>query len=218
MTKQHIKIELIHDVVCSWCPIGYNNIKSALAEYESELDVEFRFLPYELNPEMPKEGERIDVHLKRRNDWSTEQLLRYREDLVKTATRAGLVYDFGKRTHYWHTAKAHTLIHLAEKFGKQEAMNQELITQYFENGLDVSDPDCLVEVARSVGIDREAVISAFSSQEIAAEIAEKYARARSFNVRSVPTFVINEREVLRGSNSVEFFAKYLSAYLARAAA
>ena len=103
---------MIHDIICSWCPIGYRNIKSALAEFESQLDVEFRFLPYELNPEMPADGERIDVHLKRRNDWNDEQFLRYREELVETARQAGLNYDFGKRTHYWNTALAHKLLHL----------------------------------------------------------------------------------------------------------
>ena len=218
MTKQHIRIEMIHDIICSWCPIGYRNIKSALAEFESQLDVEFRFLPYELNPEMPADGERIDVHLKRRNDWNDEQFLRYREELVETARQAGLNYDFGKRTHYWNTALAHKLLHLAEKFGKQQELNEELITQYFTNGIDVSDTNSLVKVAGAVGIDRQSVMDAVSSPKVAEEMAAKHVRVKGFTVRSVPTFVINNQEVLRGSNSVEFFVQYLADYLRRAAA
>ncbi len=218
MTKQHLKIELIHDIVCSWCPIGYSNIKAALAEYKSQLDVEFRFLPYELNPEMPAEGERIDAHLKRRNDWNDEQFLRYREDLAKTASQAGLNYDIGKRTHYWNTASAHKLLHLAEKLDKQSELNEELIRQYFTNGVDVSSLDALAEIANTVGIDRQSVKDAMSSPQIADEMAAKFKRVQGFKVRSVPTFVINNQDILRGSNSVEFFIQYLADFLARAAA
>lgn len=218
MSKRPIKIELIHDIICSWCPIGYRNIQGALANYADQLDVEFKFLPYELNPEMPKEGERIEDHLKRRNNWNDEQLQRYREDLIKTAAESGLTYNFSKRTHYWNTAKAHTLMHLAEKIGKQEVLNETLIRQYFTQGVNVDDTESLAKLASSVGVQAEDFVTALSSPTVAAEIAEKKARVQSFNVRSIPTFVINESDVVRGSNSVEFFEQYLSGYLSRTAA
>ena len=160
MTKTKIEIEQIHDVVCSWCPIGYSNIKAALTQFGKQIEVEFKFLPYELNPEMPKEGEPIEDHLKRRNNWSTEELLRYRENLVETAMQAGLTYDFAKRTHYWNTAKAHTLIHFAEKFDKQEQVNRVLIQQYFTHGLNLDDTENLANIVSSVSLNRDGVIAA----------------------------------------------------------
>jgi predicted DsbA family dithiol-disulfide isomerase len=215
MTKTRIKIEQIHDVVCSWCPIGYSNIKAALKQFDKQIEVDFKFLPYELNPQMPKEGESIEDHLKRRNNWNTEELLRYRENLVETATQAGLTYDFSKRTHYWNTAKAHTLIHFAEKFDKQEQVNQVLIQQYFTEGLNVDDAENLANIASSVGLDRDDAIAAFTSPAIAAEMLKKQARVRSFNVRSVPTFIINGKESVPGANAVEFFVQYFSDLLAK---
>jgi len=215
MTKTTIKIEQIHDVVCSWCPIGYSYIKAALKQLDEQIEVEFKFLPYELNPEMPKEGEFIEDHLKRRNNWNTEELFRYRESLVETARQAGLTYDFGKRTHYWNTAKAHTLIHFAEKFDKQEQVNRVLIQQYFTEGLNVDDAESLANIASSVDLGRDDMIAAFTSPEIAAEMLEKQARVNSFHVRSVPTFIINDIEVVLGSNSVEFFVQYFSDLLVK---
>jgi predicted DsbA family dithiol-disulfide isomerase len=209
MTKAKIKIEQIHDVVCSWCPIGYSNIKAALKQFDKQIEVDFKFLPYELNPQMPKEGESIEDHLKRRNNWNTEELFRYRENLVEAAAKAGLTYDFAKRTHYWNTAKAHTLIHFAEKFDKQEQINRVLIQQYFAEGLNVDDAESLANIASSVGLNRDDVMAAFTSPEIAAEMLEKRNRVRSFDVRSVPTFIINNVESVAGSNSVEFFIQYL---------
>ena len=214
MPKTKINIELIHDVVCSWCPIGYSYVKAALEQLDRKIEVELKFLPYELNPEMPKEGESIESHLKRRNNWNTEELLRYRENLVETAIQAGLTYDFGKRTHYWNTAKAHTLIHFAEKFDKQEQVNRVLIQQYFAEGLNVDDGESLANIASSVGLNHDDVIAAFTSPEIAAEMLEKQARVHSFNVRSVPTFIINDIASVPGSNSVDFFVQYFSDLLA----
>ena len=164
---------------------------------------------------MPKEGESIEDHLKRRNNWSTEELLRYRNNLVETAIQAGLTYDFTKRTHYWNTAKAHTLIHFAEKFDKQEQVNRVLIQQYFTEGLNVDDAESLANIASSVGLNRDDVIAALTSPEIAAEMAEKQARVHNFNVRSVPTFIINDIELVPGANSVEFFVQYFSDLLAK---
>lgn len=215
MTKTKIKIEQIHDVVCSWCPIGYSYIKTALKQLDDKIEVEFKFLPYELNPEMPKEGESIEAHLKRRNNWNTKELHRYRESLVKTAMQAGLIYDFSKRTHYWNAAKAHTLIHFAEKFGKQEQVNQVLIQKYFTEGLNVDDAESLADTASSIGLNRADVIAAFTSPQTAAEMLEKQARVNSFNVPSVPSFIINDIELVPGSNSVEFFGQYFSDLLAK---
>jgi predicted DsbA family dithiol-disulfide isomerase len=215
MAKTKIKIEQIHDVVCSWCPIGYSYIKAALKQLDNQIEVEFKFLPYELNPEMPKEGETIQDHLKRRNNWNTEQLLSYQENLVETAMQAGLTYDFSKRTHYWNTAKAHILIHFAEKFDKQEQVNRVLIQQYFTEGLNVDDAESLANIASSVGLNRDDVIAAFTSPLIAAEMLEKQTRVHSFNVRSVPTFIINDIEVVPGANSVEFFVQYFSDLLTK---
>ena len=218
MSRNKIKIELIHDIICSWCPIGYRNVKAALEQFDDELDVEFRFLPYELNPQMPKEGERIDDYLRRRNNLSDEELFRYREKVVATAADAGLTYDYSKRTHYWNTVKAHTLLHLAEKIGKQEAVNEALIQQYFTEGLNVDDLDGLAAVAESIGISRRELESALESPKVAAEMAQKYAQVQSFGIRSVPSFVINDTELLTGSNSVEFFSEYFSDYLKKMAA
>ena len=34
-----LKIEIVHDLVCSWCPIGYSNIRKAI----DNLGIEVKF-------------------------------------------------------------------------------------------------------------------------------------------------------------------------------
>jgi len=217
MTKRKIEIKMVHDVVCSWCPIGYSNITAALTALSDKIKAEITFLPFELNPNMAAEGETIEAHLKRRNGWTTEQLLRYRTGLIETAKSAGLTYNFSKRTHYRNTAKAHTLIHWAEKFGKQEAVNRALIQGYFTDGINVDSTDDLLEIARSVGLDPVSTKEALGSSKISHELQLKKDRVRGMNVTSVPSFLIDGVEFVPGSNFVDYFVQYFTEYLTRAA-
>ena len=86
MTK--LKIEMVHDIVCSWCPIGYNNIQTAIKNLD--LEVDFHFLPYELNPELDENGETIENYFKGRFGWDDRKLLDYQSSLVNTAKNAGV--------------------------------------------------------------------------------------------------------------------------------
>jgi len=212
-----IKIELIHDVVCSWCPIAYRNIKSAIKPIDSQIDIDFRFLPFELNSEMPVQGELINDYLQRKNGWTRQQLMSYRENLIEIAAAAGLNYDFSKRTHYWNSATAHALIHVAEKFHKQEEVNQALIFRYFTLGQNISDIRVLCDVADSVGLNSNTIISDLSSTQTKIELNKKYGLVRRYAISSVPTIVVNDQDLISGSNSVDYFSQFFSAYLRRAA-
>ena len=79
---------MVHDVVCSWCLIGYANLKQALRNLDMEADI--CFLPYELNPEMGPKGEGIDDHLARRYQWTRSKLGEYRKHLLAVAKQAGV--------------------------------------------------------------------------------------------------------------------------------
>jgi predicted DsbA family dithiol-disulfide isomerase len=206
MTK--LKIEMVHDIVCSWCPIGYSNIQKAIDNLGIEVD--FHFLPFELNPQMSAEGERIASYFKRIQGWDSKALQDYQTGLVKTASKAGVVIDFTKRTHYYNTKNAHKLIHWAEKFNKQSAVNESLINAYFTQGQDISDIKVLLNIAEQLGLDRILTESALSSEQLAQELEMKFKRQRIYRVRSIPVFILNEDVFLAGSHSVEFFEKTLS--------
>ena len=50
-----IKIEIVSDHVCPWCYVGKRRLEAALAQ-RPELDVEVTWQPYQLSPDMPREG------------------------------------------------------------------------------------------------------------------------------------------------------------------
>jgi len=206
-----LKIEMIHDAVCSWCPIGYANIKQALKNLE--IDAEFYFLPFELNPEMEVQGEDINDHLAQRYGWSESKRRDYRQNLLAVAEQAGVAMDFSKRTHYYNTHQAHRLIHWCEGFDKQQAMNELLIDAYFKQGLDINNSQVLLNLVEQLGLDRSQAEVALNSSATKQQLAIKKQRVQQAEITSVPAFIFNNRTLVTGSNSVEYFEQALSSKL-----
>ncbi len=204
-----LKIELIHDLVCSWCPIAYNNLKQALENLNIEADL--YFLPSELNPNMAEKGEEIKAHLAGRYKWSETKQKDYREHLLAVATEAGVAMDFSKRTHYYNSNKGHRLMQWCEGHNLQQAMNELLMDAYFKRGLDINNTQVLLDLAEQLGLDRLTTENALTSNEVTQALARKQKRVKSLGLSSVPAFVFNEQTLITGSNSVEYFEEEIVA-------
>ena len=204
-----IKIEMIHDVVCSWCPIGYQNLRQAVARTQGEIEAQWHFLPFELNPEMSMAGQNIEQHLMERYGWSADKQKMYRANLIKTAEAAGLNYDFSKRTRYYNTAMAHRILHWAETINIQVEVHEALIEYYFSNGRDVGNQAQLLQLVDSLGLDAEKAKTEISSPLFIQQLQLKYSRVKSLAIGSVPAFISNDQHLITGSNSVEAFQQQL---------
>jgi len=207
LTTKKLKIEMVHDLVCSWCPIGYNNIKAAIKNLN--IDVDFQFLPYELNPQMADVGEPIATYFSRQMGWDADRLSSYQRSLVATAAKAGVEIDFSKRTHYYPTRNAHLLMHWAHRFNKQTELNEHLIDAYFKDGEDINDLNVLLDVASKIGLEKQATKNAITSTVLSQELDEKISRVKTLNISSIPAFIVNENTLISGSNSVKYFEKAL---------
>lgn len=198
---------MVHDLVCSWCPIGYNNIKQAINNLNIAAD--FYFLPFELNPNMGEKGELVASYFHRQFNWSEDKLLAYQKSLITTADIAGINIDFSKRKYYYNTYKGHLLMHWSERFNKHVELNESLIYAYFEQGLDISNRRVLLDIAEQVGLDRELACHAIDSEELKQELAVKITEQHILNLNSVPAFILNSETVITGSQSVEYFEDIL---------
>lgn len=203
-----LKVEMVHDVVCSWCPIGYTNLKQALHNLDIEADI--HFLPFELNPDMGSTGEDIDVHLARRYQWSQSKRSDYRKHLLAVAEQAGVCIDFSKRTHYYNSNKAHRLMHWSEGFGRQQAMNELLIDAYFKRGLDISNTEVLLDLVEQLGLECSEAEQALISNEVTQQLLFKKKRVQQLALSSVPAFIFDENTLVTGSNSVEYFEQTIT--------
>ena len=59
-----LKIDIVSDVVCPWCVIGFKNLQKAMAELQKEIEFEINWKPYELHPEIPENGYDKKLYMK----------------------------------------------------------------------------------------------------------------------------------------------------------
>ena len=203
-----LKIEIIHDIVCSWCVIGYHHILSALKDLRIEADIQF--LPHELNPTMDRAGIKIDDYFVSAHQWDKQKLNQYRRHVIDMAERAGAVIDFSHRTHYFNTHLAHRLIATVTSSNTARPLVASLHRAYHAKGKNISKPDELRQIAYSLGLTDKQINSALDTTQRLKEFEQAKQRREQFVTPSVPAFIINDEHLIVGSQSRSFFRKQLS--------
>ena len=61
-----LKIDIVSDVVCPWCVIGFKNLQKAMKEKENEINFEINWKPYELHPEIPENGYDKELYMQQK--------------------------------------------------------------------------------------------------------------------------------------------------------
>jgi predicted DsbA family dithiol-disulfide isomerase len=157
-----VTIDIFSDVMCPWCIIGYKQLEKGLAQLGGEIEAEVRWRPFELNPDMPPEGEEQASHIQRKYGRTPDQAAAGREQMRGIAERAGYSFAYtGPAPEpagmMWNTLLAHKLLAWALDAAGPEVqtrLKQALFDAHFQQRRNVSDPAVLLEVAESLGLDR----------------------------------------------------------------
>ncbi|ARU05974.1 disulfide bond formation protein DsbA [Comamonas serinivorans] len=206
-----LTIDLVSDVNCPWCAIGLNALLQALDELRPELQVTLRFQPFELNPDMPPEGEdRLD-HLMRKYGRSADELAANWRAIQERGAQLGFEFgpQQGRRIH--NSFDAHRLIHWAglQSEAAQLAMKQALLAANFTQGENIDDPAALLRAVQAAGLDVEAARAVLDSQQFADEVRRQEGFFQRAGIQSVPAFVINHRHLISGGQPPEVFVQAL---------
>ena len=162
-----LRIDFVSDVVCPWCAIGLASLEQALQRLDGDVRAELRFQPFELNPQLPAEGESIAEHLQRKYGLSDAQLADNQERIRQRGAELGFAFDFNARSRIWNTFDAHRLLHWAGLEGRQRVLKHALLRAYFGEGRNVSDRDTLVAIAEGAGLDAERARAILASDDYA---------------------------------------------------
>ena len=87
--------------------------------------------------------------------------------------------------------------------------HQALFTSYFSEGLDIGDLDVLTQIARDIGLDADAMVSAVESRKYLPKLEEAKEDAARLGVTGVPTFYIDNRKLIVGAQPLDVFRKTL---------
>jgi len=209
-----VKIDFISDVSCPWCAIALSALEAALAKLGPGIEAELHFQPFELNPQMGKEGEDIIEHLSAKYGSPPEEMRRAQETLRARGAEVGFTFDLDKRTRVYSTFDAHRLLQWAGTQGKQRALEHALFEAYFREGRDPSDHAVLLDLAARVGLDSSRARQILESDEYAAEVRARERLYRDHGIDAVPTIIINGRYLIQGGQPVQVFEELLRRFAA----
>lgn len=208
-----IKIEIISDVMCPWCIIGYKRLEKAMKELVAEDKFEIQWNPFELNPNMPMEGEDLLEHMARKYDMSAEQAKHSQEASKKIFDEIGFPFDFYEGKRIVNTRDAHILLDYAKEQGKQTELEMALFKAYFGERKNVSDRQILEHILRSVGLNADEAMPRLNDSDFRERIQDKERYWQKQGVSAVPTMVFNDTTVMNGAYPVATYKQVLAELL-----
>lgn len=200
---QTIRVDIISDVVCPWCFIGYRQLEKALELAGLEADI--RWHPFELNPHMEPQGEDTAEHIQRKYGATPEQSAATRGQMKAIAEPLGIDFS-GRSKRIWNTFKAHQLLLWAQGTGKQTALKLALFKAYFTAGENVSDEAVLLDAAESAGLDRAEAAHVLADARYAEPVRALEQRWYEMGISGVPAMILNEKGLIMGAQEPERLA------------
>jgi len=207
--SQKIKLDIISDVVCPWCIVGYKHLEAAIAKLKLGDKVEIQWQPFELNPDMPASGEILSQHMARKYGASPQDSANNRSILQERGQAYGFDFNFFDEMKIVNTLDAHVLLDYAEELGKKHQLKLKLFNAYFSEQKDISDHSTLLKLAIDVGIPMEQAQLVLSDTERKEKVKTTIKQWQKLGISSVPTFVFNRSSAFSGAQPQAAFEEVL---------
>lgn len=212
-----VAVDIWSDVMCPWCAVGYTQFAKAVNQLKGEVDVDIRWMPFELNPDLPPEGKDQQKHLAEVYGRTPEDVAAMRAQMQATAERAGFPMAWTGEgpeppAMMWNTFAAHKLLRwaLAEQGAEaQTRLKVALLKAHFQQRRNVSDREVLLDVAEAEGFDRARAAEALADEALAAATRIEEERGRRAGINSVPSFVVDGKYLIQGAREPADYANML---------
>lgn len=200
-------IDVYADIVCPWCYVGERRLEQALAQ-RPQLKVERRWQPFQLNPAMPAAG--LDwADFARRKFGGIERAQAAFAQVAAAGAPDGITFAFDRVASAPNTVDAHRLILFARQHGREWELAEALFAAYFSHGRNLNDPEQLVMLATSAGLDQDAVRDLLASDAGVAEVAASQLAAEQQRIQGVPFYIFDGRYAISGAQPVSVFVRAL---------
>jgi len=201
MGEKLLKVIVYSDYICPFCYIGNYRIEKLKEKFE--LDIEWR--PFEIHPETPKEGFFI-------NNLPFPQ--GYMEmvfaNVARLAEEDGLILKFPDKLP--NSRLALFISEFARKKRKFEEFHNLVFEAYWKEGKDIGDLSLLLNLAESIGLDKNEILSYIESEEPSSQLKDSLLELRKYGINGVPTFIIGDRMIV-GAQSYEVFTNVIQKVL-----
>lgn len=208
---RRLSIDIWSDVMCPWCLVGWGNLSQALETLQGEIEADVRWHAFELNPDMPAQGEARTAHIARKYGRTIEQAEAVQGQMREAAQRAGVSLDYegeepAPDAMMWNTFAAHKLLAWAgEEFGpaRQTELKLALFAAHFNHRRPIGKQDVLLDIAEEIGFDRQSALCALESNDLTLKVRADERTAFDMNVTGVPAMLIESKFMIPGAQPPE---------------
>ncbi len=208
MNRNQLKIDIVSDIVCPWCAIGFKKLSKAMEDLNEEILFEVNWKPYELHPEIPTEGFNKEEYYKIKFGNSNGSRDRFNH-ITEEGKKAGLEFNFNKSKNLPNTFLAHRLLWFSRSKDIQDVMAEALFHAYFTEGRDIGSINELISISTESGLQKTEIEDFFKTDVGSDEILREELRAKEMNIFSVPTYIFNKKYLLVGGQEADTFMAYM---------
>lgn len=209
-----LRIDFVSDVACPWCVVGLRSLQKALEAVGDQVQAEIHFQPFELNPDMPPEGENTTEHVARKYGANPERSAASRNAIRESGEALGFQFNYNSESRIWNTFDAHRLLHWAGLEGRQRELKEALFAVNFTEQKSTSDHEVLAGAAKAAGLDEAKAREILSSGAYTEEVRQDEALWRNRGVSAVPSVIFNQRWMIQGGQPPKVFEQAIRQIIA----
>ena len=206
-SEKPLQIDIVSDVVCPWCAIGYSQLAEALKQTNTPFEIHWH--PFELNPNTPAKGRNYRDHIMEKYGNTAEDVQENRDRMTAAGAEVGFNFQFTDDFHTYNTFNTHQLLHWADQQGRMHDLKQALFIAHFVDNHNVGDSTVLADVAASIGLDRTEALAVIEDQRFAEDIRQSVQHSKQQGIQSVPSVIFNGRHLVSGAQGVENYKNIL---------
>lgn len=200
-SKKPLQIDIVSDVVCPWCAIGYSQLAEALKQTNTPHEIHWH--PFELNPNTPAEGRNYREHIMEKYGTTAEEIKESRARMTAAGAEVGFNFQFTDDFRTYNTFNTHQLLHWADQQGRMHDLKQALFVAHFVDNRNVGDSAVLADIAAHIGLDRNEALAVIEDQRFAEDIRQLVQHSKQQGIQSVPSVIFNGRHLVSGAQGVE---------------
>jgi len=190
-------IKVFADTICGWCFIGQTKLNKAVKNFP-KTKFEIEHVPFQLNPDMPKEGIERDQYLKMKFGGKEFAQPMY-DRMTEEAKKEDLNFNLNNIKKTPNTVLSHLLIKLAKQTNVQNQVKEKIYHSYFAEGLDIGNKEILINIATEFNI-AESEVNNFFNPDNVEKVNSYIGIAKEKEINGVPFFEIG-KDVVSGAQS-----------------
>jgi len=202
MNKVLLEVDIISDVVCPWCVIGFGRLQLALEQLKYKVDANITWHPFELNPAMPQSGENLRDHLAAKYGTTLEGSIKARTMLTGLGKEIGFDFNYFDDMKMLNTHQCHQLLLWAKGSGKQSELAMTLFELFFSKQGEFTQSS-LLAVVENVGLNVQQATEVLVNNSRSEQVIGLERQWQQQGIQAVPAFIFNRQEIVTGAQDVE---------------